>query len=223
MKKVISGALVSFALLALWAIPAAAEIQGNYVEVRTADVYTGPCFANSEVGLEGRRAILAWRIREGEWKGTALNGLSVVAVVSAKDNLGDPYHNPYPAEAVLIVDGHATPAQQQALISFAHAAGGKLVQNIVRVDRAPILMSFGDGMNHESVSVTAGNLAQIKTRMLCTGDGICGNEARYYPPLTKVSNAHPAYTLDNAFNGSGLGVVWSRKDDRSAYVATFDM
>jgi hypothetical protein len=219
MKKLIT----SFALLAVCAIPSVAAIRGNYVEVRSADVYTGPCFANSEVGLEGRRAILAWSIGEGEWKGTALNGLSVVAVVSAKDNLGDPYHNPYPAEAVLIVDEHASPAQQQALISFAHAAGGKLVQHVVQVDRAPILMSFGDGMNHDSVSVTAGSLARIETRMLCSGDSICGNEVRYYPPLTKVSNAQPAYTLDEAFHGSGLGVVWSRKDDRSAYVATFDM
>ena len=29
------------------------SIYGNYVEARTADVYTGPCFANSEVGLDG--------------------------------------------------------------------------------------------------------------------------------------------------------------------------
>jgi hypothetical protein len=223
MKKLITAALVIFAALGIYAIPSAAEIRGNYVEVRTADVYTGPCFANSEVGLEGRRAILAWSIRQGEWKGTALNGLSVVAVVNAKDNLGDPYHSPYPAEAVLIVDQHATPAQQQALISFAHAAGGKLVEHVVQVDRAPILMNFGDGMNHDSVSVTAGKLARIETRMLCSGDSICGNEVRYYPPLTKVSNAMPAYTLDDAFHGSGLGVVWSRKDDRSAYVATFNM
>jgi Protein of unknown function (DUF1326) len=223
MKKLITGGLASLALLAICAIPSAAEIRGNYVEVRSADVYTGPCFANSEVGLEGRRAILAWRISQGEWRGTALNGLSVVAVVNAKDNLGDPYHNPYPAEAVLIVDQHATPAQQQALISFAHAAGGKLVQHIVRVDRAPIQMNFGEGTDHDAVSVIAGNLAQIKTRMLCSGDNICGNEIRYYPPLTKVSNAMPAYTLDDAFHGSGLGVVWKRKDDRSAYIATFEM
>jgi hypothetical protein len=223
MRKSIIDALVSLAAMALFAIPSMAAIQGNYIEVRTADVYTGPCFANSQVGLQGRRAILAWSIRQGEWKGTNLNGLKVVAVVNAKDNLGDPYHNPYPAQAVLIVDQRATPAQQQALVSFAQAAGGKLVEHVMRVDRAPIRVSFGTGMNHSSVTLTAGNLARIETRSLCAGDDICGNEVRYYPPLTNVSNAMPAYTVEEGFDGAGLGVVWNHKDDRSAYVATFEM
>jgi hypothetical protein len=223
MKRLIVSAIAGLVALGVWAIPSTAAISGNYVEVRTADVYTGPCFANSQVGVAGRRAILAWSIRKGEWKGTTLNGLSVVAVVSAKDNLGDPYHNPYPAEAVLIIDQQATPAQRQALISFARDAGGNLVTNIVRVDRAPIRMNFGEGMNHGVVSVTAGNLARIQTRSLCAGDDICGNEVRYYPPLTKVSGAMPAYTVEEAFDGSGLGVVWSHNDDRSAYIANFRM
>jgi hypothetical protein len=223
MKKLVIGGLASLVIMALCAIPSVAAIQGNYIEVRTADVYTGPCFANSQVGLQGRRAILAWSIRKGEWKGTSLNGLRVVAVVNAKDNLGDPYHNPYPAEAVLIVDQRATPAQQQALMSFVQAAGGKLVEHIVRVDRAPIRVEFGVGMNHTSVTLAAGNLARIQTRSLCAGDDICGNEVRYYPPLTKVSHAMPAYTLEEAFDGAGLGVVWNHRDDRSAYVATFEM
>lgn len=223
MKKLMTGGVIAFVALAVCAIPSMAGIQGNYVEVRTADVYTGPCFANSEVGLEGRHAILAWSIRQGEWKGTSLNGLSVVAVVKAKDNLGDPYHNPYPAEAVLIVDQHATAAQRQALVSFAEAMGGKLVQHVVQVDEAPIRMEFGNGRNHGTVMLTAGKLARIQTRSLCAGDNFCGNELRYYPPLTKVSDAMPAYTVDEAFNGGGLGVVWNRKDDRSAYVASFGM
>lgn len=223
MKKSIIGGLVSLLATALFAIPSFAAIQGNYVEVRTADVYTGPCFANSQVGLQGRRAILAWSIRQGEWKGTSLNGLRIVAVVNAKDNLGDPYHNPYPAEAVLIVDQRATPAQRQALVSFAQAAAGKLVEHIVRVDRAPIRLSFGSGMDHTSVTLTAGNLARIQTRSLCAGDDICGNEVLYYPPLTKVSNPMPAYTLEEGFDGAGLGVIWNHKDDRSAYIATFEM
>jgi hypothetical protein len=223
MKKFLIGSLVSLVALAVCAIPSPAAVRGSYVEVRTADVYTGPCFANSEVGVAGRRAILAWSIKQGEWEGTNLSGLSVVAVVRGKDNLGDPYHNPYPAEAVLIVDQNATARQQRALVAFARAAGGRLVTNVTRVDRAPIRMSFGKGMDDGTVSVVAGNLARIRTRSLCSGDDICGNEIRYYPPLTRVSHAMPAYTLDQAFAGAGLGVVWNRKDNRSAYIATFAM
>ncbi|MGH9448181.1 MAG: hypothetical protein ACRD3O_21040, partial [Terriglobia bacterium] len=99
----------------------------------------------------------------------------------------------------------------------------KLVRHVVRVDRAPITMQFGNGVDGGAATVVAGTLARIQTRSLCSGDDICGNEVRYYPPLTKVSGAMPAFTLDEAFNGAGLGVVWNQKDDRSAYVATFRM
>ncbi|MGH9402013.1 MAG: DUF1326 domain-containing protein [Terriglobia bacterium] len=223
MKKLFMSGAVALMVMAVWAIPSSAAVQGSYVEVRTADVYTGPCFANSEVGVAGRRAILAWDIKQGEWHGTNLAGLRVLAVVNAKDNLGDPYHNPYPAKAILIVDQRASAAQSEALVSFVQAAGGPLVKHIVQVDRAPISMEFGRGMNHGTVSVVAGKLAQIQTRSLCSGDDICGNEIRYYPPLTKIANSMPAYTIDQTFSGPGLGVVWDTRDNRSAYIGTFHL
>ncbi|MGH9356012.1 MAG: DUF1326 domain-containing protein [Terriglobia bacterium] len=221
MKRLLGMWIIALISLAVWAIPSSASVQGNYVEVRTADVYTGPCFANAQVGVEGRRAILAWNIKNGEWRGTNLNGLSVLAVVRAKDNLGDPYHNPFPARAIVIVDQRASAAQRAALVSFVQAAGGLLVKNVVQVDVAPIAVTFGSGMNHGQVSIVAGRLARIQTRSLCNGDTICGNEELYYPPLTRVSHAMAAYTVHEGFNGAGLGVVWNTSDDRSAYVGAF--
>lgn len=223
MKRFEVALLAACAVLAVCTIPSMAAVRGQYVEVRSADVYTGPCFANSEVGLAGRHAILAWKISQGAWQGTKLNGLNVIAVVDAKDNLGDPYHNPYPAKSVLIIDQRATAAQQRALVAFARTAGGPLVEHVVRVERAPVNIEFGAGMNHGSVTLVAGNLARIQTRSLCAGDDICGNEIRFYPPLTKVSDAMPAYTIDASYQGSGLGGVWTRRDDRSAYVGNFNL
>ncbi len=44
------------------------SIHGDYMESRSADVYTGFCVANSEVGLVGDQAILAWKVRgKLEW------------------------------------------------------------------------------------------------------------------------------------------------------------
>ena len=57
------------------------NIYGDYVEARTADVYTGPCFANSEVGLTGELAVFGWRVTKGSWSGVDLDGLGVVGVV----------------------------------------------------------------------------------------------------------------------------------------------
>jgi hypothetical protein len=223
MRRVFLAALAGVFAVALAAIPSQAAIKGDYVEVRSADVFTGPCFANSQVGLEGDQAILAWRIKQGEWNGVSLNGLGVVAVVKAKATLGDPYHNPYPAESILIVDQRATGAQRKALAEFAKSVGGHLLDHVVLEEAAPIRMAIGEGMEHGTVSLTAGTLAAVKTRSLCSGDDICGNEEIYYPPLTRLTHSMPAYAEVDSFSGKGLGVVWNRLGARSAFVGNFTL
>ena len=60
----------------------AAGIRGDYVEARTADVFTGPCFSNAEVFIYGNHAVMAWKVTEGSWKGVDLRGLCVAAAVN---------------------------------------------------------------------------------------------------------------------------------------------
>lgn len=221
MRKFCLFTVAGVALFLLAAIPGSAAIKGDYIEARSADVYTGPCFANGEVGLVGNEAILAWKIKEGEWKGTNLNGLGVVAVVKAHATLGDPYHTPYPAESVLIVDQHANNRQRLALQSFAASMAGKLLSHVVRVNVAPIQFAMAPGEHHDAALLVAGNLARIETRSLCSGDDKCGNEFVYYPPLVKLSHAMPAFTLEDSFQGQGLDVVWNHVGKRSAFVGSF--
>src|ERR1035441_11038263 len=94
------------------------NIYGNYVEARTADVYTGPCFANAEVGLVGQLAVFGWKVTKGSWQGVDLDGMSVVGVVRAHHTLGDVFESAYPVKAVMIVDSRANPEQRLALQSF---------------------------------------------------------------------------------------------------------
>ena len=63
----------------------AAGIQGEYLEARTADVFTGPCISNSEIFTTGNQAVLAWKVNQGAWKGTELSGLCVA--IFAKGDL----------------------------------------------------------------------------------------------------------------------------------------
>ena len=221
MKRVFGAVIAVFFLLVASALPLSAAIKGDYVEVRSADVYTGPCFANSEESLEGKQAILAWRIKEGSWQGVSLDGLSVVAVIKANATLGDTYHNTYPAKSVLILDERANGQQRTALVEFVKSVAGPLVKDVVRLDTAPIALEMS-GV-HGSIKLVAGNLARIRTRSLCSGDHLCGNEEVYYPPLTKVAHAMPAYTLNAAFTGEGLGEVWDRSDARSAFIGSFNL
>src|SRR6202047_2769462 len=104
-------------------------IRGAYIATSSADVYTGQCFANGEVNLVGDEAILAWHVRSGSWDGVPLDGLTVAAAVHAHATLGDPYANPYPARAVLLVDDQATARQISALVAFAHQMGGELLRH----------------------------------------------------------------------------------------------
>src|SRR5260221_9868523 len=102
------------------------NIRGEYIEARKADVYTGPCFANSESGLVGELAVFGWKVDKGSWQGVSLDGLSVVAAVKANSTLGDVYRTAYPVKSILTVDDKATLDQRAALRSFARKMGGDL-------------------------------------------------------------------------------------------------
>ncbi|HEY2933207.1 MAG TPA: DUF1326 domain-containing protein [Acidobacteriota bacterium] len=222
MRKPCFYALAGIILLALSATAQAQQIYGDYVETRSADVYTGPCFANGEVGLTGDQAILAWKVQKGTWNGVALDGLSVVAVAKAHATLGDPHNNPYPARSVLIVDQKATVEQREALISFARGMAGDLLAHSELVESAPIEMEVEQHDGHPGqVYLKAGALAGIKTRSIGEFDHLCGNESAYYPPLVALAHAMPAVAVLDQYLGSGLGVSWTLSDKRSAFVGSF--
>jgi hypothetical protein len=198
----------------------AQQIRGDYIETRSADVYTGQCFANGEVNLVGKEAILAWHVQNGSWDGVSLDGLTIAAAVRAHGTLGDPYENPYPATSVLLVDDHATPQQRAALISFAHHMGGELLKNVDQTIAVPIEMI----VNHERHGVAmlrAGQFATVQTRSLGERDHTCGNEVTFYPPLTQVAHSMPAVAVTDAYEGPGLGESWDAHGRRSAFVGTF--
>lgn len=215
-----AGLLLSAALIA----GPSMSVKGEYIEARTADVFTGPCFANSEITLTGDTAVLGWHIREGQFEGVKLDGLSVVGVLRGKGTFGDPINTQYPVKSILIVDEKATPEQRIALAKFAKHAGGDLFENVVKVAYEPISFTVAnDNIHSRKAELTAGTLAAIKTRAMTEADQICHNEDVYFLPLTKTDHAMPAYAEAHSFKGEGLGMTWSSPLKRSAYVGTFDI
>src|SRR6266568_5166401 len=144
---------------------AAQEIRGDYLETRSADVYTGQCFANGEVNLVGKEAILAWHVQSGSWNGVPLQGLSIAAAVRANGTLGDPYENPYPAKSVLLVDDQAKPEQRTALVNFAKHMGGELLRNVDQVVQVPMELVVNHE-HHGTAMLRAGQFATVQTRSL---------------------------------------------------------
>jgi hypothetical protein len=200
------------------------SLSGNYMEARTADVYTGPCFANGEVEINGKEAVFGWKINNGAWKGVNLAGLGVVGVVRSQHTLGDIHRPNNPAVAVLIVDSRATAQQRSALVAFAKSQAPDLLTNVVQVKSAPIELVIENGNIHGGAArLTAGSLAEIATRGMTEADQHCGNEDIYYPPLTKLEHAMPAYALENSYKGDGLDDTWSVPFHRSSFIGTFQV
>lgn len=221
------------ALLSISTLSLAQQIRGDYIESRSADVYVAQCFANGETGLNGKQALLAWKIDSGSWNGVKLDGLQVAGAVTANATLGDPYGDPYPAKVVMMVDDRATAAQRAALMAFAQHQAGELFDNVISVKVLPMETEVpdaaiatahvhGGGVGAHAI-FRAGNLARIETRSLNDTDHICGNETTYYPPLTTVERATPAVAVSDEFHGDGLNTDWANHDRRSAYIAHFEV
>jgi len=199
----------------------APRITGDYLEVRSCDVYTGSCVANSEMGLSGREGMLVWSVKQGSWQGVPLDGLKVIAIVKTDDTLGDVRYQSLRGKAVLIVDAKADSRQEAALKDFARSMAGGLVADVVATKAASVEVTMGKCASGSCATVKAGNLVEISTRCLGGKDHLCGNEENYYPPLTSVNDAFSAYTELAAFRGSGLNATWDIAGKRSAYLGTF--
>ncbi len=216
MKRTI---LVALALTMGTAPTQAAGISGQYVEARTCDVWTGPCFANADYNLGGKQAVLAWKIGKGSVDDVNIDGLSVVAVVSAQNTLG--LDQSGPARSILIVDARANSLQKEALVKFAKGQAGKLLANVAGVQSAPISMILCkcDGETCAQVDAT---VAKVKTRCLDhKEDKACGNESAFYPPLAQGVDARVAGVIEHLFRGNGLAETWSDYGRRGAYVGSF--
>jgi hypothetical protein len=199
----------------------AGSVTGDYLEVRSCDVYTGPCFANAEMNLTGKEGMLFWSVKEGNWNGVDLKGLNVMAVVRADASLGDLHYNPRSGDTVLILDSKANSAQRAALTDFAKNMGGKLISHVVDVKNAPIESSLGTCKMKGCASVQAGDLVEITTSCLSAKHDVCGNEETFYPPLSKVEGAYPVFTELASYSGPGLNLTWQISGKRSAFLAKF--
>jgi hypothetical protein len=217
---VFSAALATAAMAA--GLPQA-KLHGQYVEARTADVFTGPCFGNAEVNLMGDLAVFGWRVSEGQFDGVNLQGLGVMGVVKANATLGDIHNDSYPVKSILIVDERANFEQRLALQKFAKRMGGDLLQDVVKVVYLPVDLKVEGSIHGAKASLKAGNLAEVTTRAINDGDHICTNEEVWYQPLTKLDHAMPAYSLSHSYKGDGLNTTWSSPDKRSAFVGTFQL
>lgn len=129
-------------------------IQGEYIEARSASVYVGACHYGSEYVEGGKEATLVWNISKGSWNDVQLDGLTVVAVVSAKDNLAIDTKT---RKSVVYVDSKATPEQHAAISDMLSKRQVDVLGTVVTTETAPIDYTK-DGTKYD---VSVGKVLQL--------------------------------------------------------------
>lgn len=220
MKAAVSTALtVVLASSALYASDPRA-VAGDYVEVRTAQVFAGGCIMGSEGEAAGREAILAWRVSRGAVDGVRLDGLSIVAAATADINLGTHELGGAPAtvlKSVVLVDDRATAAQRKALVAMARTLAPSIVRSVVETRAVPIAFD----RSGDQVTVRAGE-ASLDVITNVPHSPNCG-ALKWFEPLARTENAEIGVTRSQEWSGAALGPRWKQVSDdkRSSFVATF--
>ncbi len=219
MRKTFLAALAALTLAA----SALADVRGHYLETRNAEIYASHCFANSESGIRGDLAILAWSVDQGEVEGVSLDGLRVVAVVKASSTIGNPFTNPLPTKTMLIVDEKATQQQRAALETLVRRSAGELVSEIVRTEAQPIELDFHGDLHAKRATLTAGEVVKVTTRAIVETDSLCHLDNIYYQPMVELDHAMAAHAIQQSFHGEGLNVRLDEYRRSSVYLGTFNL
>jgi len=192
------------------------SVSGQYVEARTAEIFTGGCIMGSEAETMGKQAVLAWKVNRGTVNGVSVDGLSVVAALAGDKNLGlhEIGGDRATVRSVVYVDERANPVQRIALAALAHDLT-KSMGTIVSVTAAPI--TFSDA--GQTIHVATSNVA-LDVNKVMTHDPTCGAQ-QWFNPLATVDQATMGVADQNTFSGSLLGTKWSDPNKRSAFFGTF--
>jgi hypothetical protein len=195
-------------------------VSGDYVEVRTAQVYAGGCIMGSEGEAAGREAILAWRVSQGAVNGVKLDGLSIVAAATADNNLGTADLGGAPAhvlKSVVLVDERADAAQREALVSMARNLAPTVVQRVVETRAVPIRFEkSGDTVRMRTNEASFDIVTGVPHSPNC-------GALKWFEPLARIEKTEIGLTLSQEWSGSALGPRWKQVSDdkRSSFVGTF--
>ena len=216
-KRSVLAVLAIFTAAPVLAGPAG-SIKGDYVEARTAEVFTGGCIMGSEAETMGRQAVLAWRIAQGTFNGVSLDGLAVVAAIAGDHNLGIRELGgaaPSSIKAAIMVDERATAAQRDGLVAMVRALSRGLADQVVEVKAVPI--TFVRDAHSFTVKAGAAELA-VETHM---EHGVACGALQWFTPLSAGADAAIGRTKMQEFWGGSLGSKWRQVDRRSAFFGTF--
>ncbi len=200
----------SLMILAGGASAAVADVKGDYVEVRTASVFAGPCHYNGELVSTGRDAIMAWNVTAGAYNGVDLAGVRAVVVVSSDANLIEEKGS---RKSELVIDAAASDAQAKAMGEMLRARSAGALGDVVSVRRSAVSFKR-DG---DTFTVDAAGIAKASVQAMPNGECCKQPSNVWYAPLTQITGKKVGYTAAASYAGGKVGDAWQRSDENSAF------
>jgi hypothetical protein len=217
MKRVFTLAAIALLLTASVALATQAPtVTGEYLEARSVSVYVGACHYGAEYVEGGREATLVWNIHKGSWNGVSLDGLTVIAVVSAGNNLAIETKS---RRSALYIDTETTPEQRAALTDMIQTQRGEVVGEVVSTQIAPITFAKKD-MKYD---VRVGNVLTLSaTRYACE---YCTQPHNiWYKPLEQIDSSIVGQSHLYRYKDSILPVTWNKGEPtNNIFVGDFSM
>ncbi len=191
-------------------------VQGEYIEARSVSIYVGACHFGAEYVEGGKEATLIWNIHSGSWNNVVLDGLTVVAVVSAKNNLALDTNT---RKSVLYITDKATKTQRTAITNMLMTKQSEILGKVVATKNAP--MTFKKNGTKYNVSVGK-VLALSANRYPCSK---CTQPHQiWYEPLTEIKNAIVGKSDVYRYKDGILPVNWQQGDEvNNIFVGSFSM
>ena len=191
-------------------------VQGEYLEARSVSVYVGACHYGAEYVEGGREATLVWNIRQGTWKGVSLDGLTVVAVVTAQNNLAIDNNT---RRSVLYLDEKATAKQRTALVDLMSTKRSAVLGEVVSTESAPITFAK-EGVKYD--------LRVGKVLTLSVSRYPCQNCTQphqiWYKPLEQLDTPIVGKSTSYCYQDKILSVTWNcGEDTNNVFVGDFAM
>jgi hypothetical protein len=195
---------------------AAEPVKGDYVEVRTASVYAGPCHYNGELVTTGRDAILAWNITSGAHNDVELAGVRAVAVVSSDANLSETNAT---RRSEIVIDSAASDKQAAATEAMLKSHYAASLGEVVKIRHTPI--SF----KHENSGYVVNARGAASLAVQAMPDEACCKQPSnvWYTPLASLLNRKVGFTSAASYAGGAVTEAWSRANENSAFYGSFSL
>jgi len=214
----IRGIGASAALLAATlAAQTSTVVQGDYIEDRSNHVYGCYCEWSGESQTGGKEAVLAWHIRQGEYRNTPLAGVKMAVVMVGEQTLS---MGAASRKSILAVDSAAGEEQRQAAEALLREKYAALLGEVIAVQVMPIEFR----RDSQSAALRIGNILTVEMRKARPDEDGMQGAVLWFDPFIPLTESNVGTTLRAAYTGDEFSHKWKREHpEMTGYFGTFTL